>query len=259
MQLMHRHAGMGRSAIAGELYAVSAVSMLVLLLVAAPSNGFAQSADAVRAKLKQAISRREKARASLDSNRKYLDENRERAGTIKEEMARLKKERAKLNSDLIQTGDKVKLTEAKMTAIEGRLGKLEVQEQGLRRSLNAQHRSIGRLLSAIQRMGRNPPPVMITRRSDALAMVRSAMLLARAFPKLRGEALTLSKQLNRLVALMSGIRKESDQLRAEAKTLKDAQTRVAYLLKTKRTSFGDRKVELAEAETAGAAKTEATA
>ncbi|MFY0612179.1 MAG: peptidoglycan DD-metalloendopeptidase family protein [Hyphomicrobiaceae bacterium] len=133
-----------------------------------------------------------------------------------------------------------------MTAIEGRLGKLEEQEQGLRTSLNAQHRSIGRLLSAIQRMGRNPPPVMITRRSDALAMVRSAMLLARAFPKLRGEALVLSRQLNRLVALMSGIRTESERLRREAKTLKDAQTRLSYLMQTKRKSLGDRKVELAE-------------
>ena len=144
MQLMHRHAGTGRSAIAGGLYAVSAVSMLVLLQVAWPSNGFAQSADEVRAKLKEAISRREKARASLQSNKKYLNENRERAGTIKAEMARLKKERAKLNADLIQTGNKVKQTEARMTAIEGRLGKIEVQERGLRRSLNAQHRSIAR-------------------------------------------------------------------------------------------------------------------
>jgi len=243
MQLTHRYAVKGSSGTVGGFIAVSA---LTLSLIAWPSDGFSQSADEVRAKLREAIARREKARASLESNRKYLNENRERAGTIKQEMARLLKERAKLNTDLIQSGEKVKQTEAKMTAIESRLGKLEGQEQGLRQSLNAQHRSIGRLLSAIQRMGRNPPPVMITRRSDALAMVRSAMLLARAFPKLRGEALTLSRQLNRLVALMSGIRTESDRLRREAKTLKDAQTRVSYLMQTKRKSLGDRRVELAE-------------
>ncbi|MGI9479292.1 MAG: murein hydrolase activator EnvC family protein [Hyphomicrobiaceae bacterium] len=221
-------------------------SVLALGLLAWPSVGQAQTSEEVRAKLQEAIARREKARASLQSNRKYLDENRERAGAIKEEMARLNKERAELNADLIRSGEKVKQTEAKMTAIEGRLGKLEEQERALRTSLNAQHRSIGRLLSAIQRMGRNPPPVMITRRSDALAMVRSAMLLARAFPKLRSEALTLSRQLNRLVALMSGIRTESERLRTEAKALKDAQTRLSYLMQTKRKSFGDRKVELAE-------------
>lgn len=246
MQLMHRYAGAVKGASPGGLLAVSAISLLVFSLLTGSTDVTAQTADEVRTKLQEAIARREKARASLESNRKYLKENRDRAGTIKEEMARIDEERAKLNADLIQTGDKVKRTEAKMTAIEGRLEKLETQEQGLRASLNAQHRSIGRLLSAIQRMGRNPPPVMITRRSDALAMVRSAMLLARAFPKLRGEALALSQQLNRLVALMSGIRKESEQLRAEAGKLKDSQTRLAYLIKTKRKSLGDRKVELAE-------------
>lgn len=246
MQLLHRHSENRQGTLARALYAVAATPMLVLLLVVGPSNGFAQSADEVRAKLKEAIARREKARAKLESNKKYLKENRARAGTIKDELARLSKERAKLNADLIETSDKVKQTEAKMTAIEGRLGKLEIQERGLRKSLNAQHRSIGRLLSAIQRMGRNPPPVMITRRSDALAMVRSAMLLARAFPTLRGEALALAKQLNRLVTLMSGIRKEREQLRAEAKELRDAQSRVASLLKTKRRSLDNRKVELAE-------------
>ncbi len=246
MQLLHRHLENGQGILARALYAVAATPMLVVLLVASPSNAFAQSADEVRAKLKEAIARREKARAKLESNKKYLKENRARVGTIKDEMARLSKERAKLNADLIETSDKVKQTEAKMTAIEGRLGKLEVQEQGLRKSLNAQHRSIGRLLSAIQRMGRNPPPVMITRRSDALAMVRSAMLLARAFPTLRGEALSLAKQLNRLVTLMSGIRKEREQLRTEAKKLRESQSRVASLLKTKRRSLDNRKVELAE-------------
>lgn len=246
MQLLHRHSTNGREVLARGHCAVAAALLLVLALASGSSNGFAQSADEVRAKLKEAIARREKARAKLESNKRYLKENRAREGSIKDEMERLTKERAKLNADLIETSDKIKRTEAKMTAIEGRLEKLEVQEQGLRRSLNAQHRSIGRLLSAIQRMGRNPPPVMITRRSDALAMVRSAMLLARAFPSLRGEALALAKQLNRLVILMSGIRKERTQLQAEAKTLRDAQSRVASLLKTKRRSLDDRKIELAE-------------
>ncbi|MBU2533136.1 MAG: peptidoglycan DD-metalloendopeptidase family protein [Alphaproteobacteria bacterium] len=161
-------------------------------------------------------------------------------------MARLEKERAELNAALIRTGDRVKETEAEMTAIEVRLGELEQQERALRTSLNSQHKSIGRLLSAIQRMGRNPPPVMITRRSDALAMVRSAMLLARAFPKLRAEAQVLSSKLNRLVALMSGIRTESERLKARSKELNAHQSSLADLMRTKRQSLGSRQVELAE-------------
>ena len=46
-----------------------------------------------------------------------------------------------------------------------------------------------KLLAALQRMGRNPPPVIVTRREDALAMVRSAMLIATTFPEMRTQAL----------------------------------------------------------------------
>lgn len=239
MQLTRRHTNL-------RVSGLSAVSVLSLALVVWPADGRAQTAAEVRSKLQDSIARREKARATLESNRKYLNENRERVGTLKDEMARLDKERARTNADLIRTGEKVQQTEAKMTVIESRLEKFEEQENRLRRSLNAQHRSISGLLSAIQRMGRNPPPVMITRRADALKMVRSAMLLAHAFPELRGKALALSRQLNRLVALMSGIRQESDKLRAESNTLRDAQTRLSLLMKTKRKSLGDRTVELAE-------------
>lgn len=249
MQLICRHLSFKSRAGTGVAFGVrgvSAASVAVLAIMAWPSELLAQSSAASNEKLRTVIERREKARASLESNRKYLSESRERAESIREAMSRLKQERAKLNADLISTGDQVKNTEAKMTAIEGRLGKLERQEQALRTNLQSQHKSIGRLLAAIQRIGRNPPPVMITRRSDALAMVRSAMLLARAFPKLRGEALILSAKLNRLVTLMSGIRQESDKLRAEAETLQNAQTRLSKLMQTKRQSLGNRRVELAE-------------
>ena len=72
-------------------------------------------------------------------------------GTIQEELIRLRKERAALNADLIRTSEKVQNTEAKMTSIEDRLGIFEGKEKKLRASLNSQHRSIGRLLAAIQR------------------------------------------------------------------------------------------------------------
>ena len=248
MYWIDRQAEQGVSGRSFRLWALCAVSTLAMFAVATSRQGAAQTSAPSNSKLIEATERREQARANLESNRKYLDENRQRVGTIKEVLARLNQERAELNANLISTGEKVKQTEAKMTAIEDRLSKLESQERTLRTSLNAQHKSIGRLLSAIQRMGRNPPPVMITQRSDALAMVRSAMLLARAFPKLRGDAMVLAKQLQTLVTLMSGIRKESDQLHAEAKTLNEAQTRLSYLLQTKRKSLGDRSVELAEVE-----------
>lgn len=224
------------------------VAALALCLFLTPTATAQQSTPAAgeNPRLQDALKRRENAKQQLESSKRYLEENRARVGSIEKELEKIQEERARLNKELIETGDKVKQTEAKMTVIETRLEKLEAEEAQLRGNLASQHRSISRLLSALQRMGRNPPPVMITRRSDALAMVRSAMLLARAFPSLSGEAKALAAKLNTLVTVMAGIRKESDQLRAEAENRKAEQTKLASLIQAKRQSFGDRKVELAE-------------
>ena len=61
-------------------------------------------------------------------------------------------------------------------------------------------------MSALQRMGRNPPPVLITQREDALEMVRSAMLLSAAFPELGTQAKALTARLTELVRVMTEIR-----------------------------------------------------
>jgi septal ring factor EnvC (AmiA/AmiB activator) len=188
------------------------------------------------------------ARERLEKNKALLEANRARAGKVKTEVATLAEERRELDKKLISSGELIKQTEAKMTAIEGRLGGLEVREQKLRTSLGRQHRSIAGLLAAIQRMGRNPPPVMITRRQDALAMVRSAMLLARAFPHLKDSATRLAGQLGELVAVIDGIRKERDDLSAESRRLIAAQASLEILMQTKRDSLRLRQNELAEVE-----------
>jgi septal ring factor EnvC (AmiA/AmiB activator) len=187
-------------------------------------------------------------RAKLEKNRVLLKENRERVGTIKTDLERLAKERDKLDQDLIETSKSIQAAESKMTTIEDRLGGLEEREATLQTSLRRQRHSIAALLAAIQRMGRNPPPVLITRRQDALKMVRSAMLLARAFPQLKSRATRLSVQLKELVAVIDGIKTERDQLRAESRRLTDAQKRLSYLMQTKRQSLSIRRLELAEVQ-----------
>ena len=207
------------------------------LMLAAPGHAEAQQgAD------------RTKVQARLDANRNLLKESEARAGSIKSDMGQLTEERAKLNTDLIKTGDAIKKTERQMTAIEKRLGVLEKKETSLRTSLGSRHQSIAGLLGAMQRMGRNPPPVIITQRSDALKMVRSAMLLARAFPKLRGEAEALSTELNELVTVLTGIRQESERLRQQSVELREARSKLDYLMQTKRQSLNVRRMELAEVE-----------
>ncbi len=196
----------------------------------ASSDGHAQSKDEVRQK--------------LEKNRQQLDEAQKRGQGLETDLGQLKAERERLNASLVDTARQVQKGEGQMSAIEARLGELESQETMLRGSLAQRHDSIARLLAAMQRMGRNPPPVMITRREDALTMVRSAMMLATAFPQLREQALTLAGRLTELARVMDDIRTEGDKLKSETTRLNDTRTRLAQLMESKRQSSSERQAEL---------------
>ena len=125
----------------------------------------------------------------------------------------------------LETADLIKKSEAQLTT--SRPGWASSRSRSASCKARYQrHDQIAKLLSALQRMGRNPPPVMITRREDALAMVRSAMLLAAAFPELARRPGPAAR-LNELVRVMTEIRTEGEKLKSETTRLNDARTRLA--------------------------------
>lgn len=160
------------------------------------------------------------------------------------DVSQIETERQRLNAGLVETARRIQDGEGLLTAIEGRLGELEAQEKLLRGSLAERHGSIARLLGAMQRMGRDPPPVMITRREDALVMVRSAMMLATSFPHLRDQALALAARLEELGRIMGESRAEGEKLKAETQRLNEARVQLSALMETKRQSLSERQEAL---------------
>ena len=194
----------------------------------------------------------ETARHVLDEKRQELNNNAAREQSIQSQVVELDAERERLNARLVETAGLIQRSEAQMTSIEGRLSELEAQEKVVRGSLEQRHGQIAALLTALQRMGRNPPPVLVTRREDALKMVRSAMLLASAFPDLRDQAMSLGGQLDDLQRVMGSIRSEGARLEAETDRLNEARTRLASLMEAKKLTLADRQSELASVRTATA-------
>lgn len=184
------------------------------------------------------------AQRRLEATRQQLDERKRLEQGIRTDIGLLRTERDQINKDLIETARQIQKSEAGLTAIESRLGELGEQESVLKGSLAKRHDAIARLLAAMQRMGRNPPPVMITRREDALQMVRSAMVLATAFPELRDQATALASKLNDLARVMGDIKSEGDKLKAESARLNEARTSLALLMETKRQTLAERQTDL---------------
>ena len=121
-------------------------------------------------------------------------------------------ERQRINARVSETAKLIQQSETQLNQIESKIDQLQTQEKQLRGQLEERHGSISALLAQMQRNGRNPPEVMVTKREDALSMVRGAMLLAAAFPELRGEAVALSEQINKIVNVMDNIRDERGKL-----------------------------------------------
>lgn len=218
------------------------VLLAIAMLAAPPTFGFP-----VPSALAQSGASADDARRRLNEQKAKLDGERKRAKDLKSDVNQIREDRERLTQRLQETARLVQASEAQLTEIEERREELEAQEKILRGSLETRFASIARLMSGMQRIGRNPPPMIITKRDDALSMVRSAMLLAAAYPELRGQALALRSQLDQLVAIQDKTVAEGERLKAETLRHQQAQTRLASLMEERRQTLQQRQAELADA------------
>ena len=187
---------------------------------------------------------REEAQKKLDETSQKLQSSRAQEQGLAQDVAALAEARAKLNSDLIEAGKQVQASEAKLSGTEAKLAELTDQVTVIRNSITDRKETIVKMLSAMQRIGRTPPPALVTRRDDALAVVRSAMLLAQVFPELKYQADNLSQELDGLVKLETGIREQRDAEKSEADRLAAERGRIDKLLEEKKTKLAHSEAEL---------------
>ena len=187
---------------------------------------------------------REEAQKKLDEATQKLQSSRALEEGLSQDIAALAEARAKLNTELIEAGKRVQASEAKLSETEAKLTELTDQVTLIRNSITERKETIVKMLSAMQRIGRTPPPALVTRRDDALAVVRSAMLLAQVFPELKYQADNLSQELDGLVKLETGIREQRDTEKRETDRLAAERGRIDQLLEEKKAKLAKSEVEL---------------
>jgi len=189
---------------------------------------------------------RDEAQKRLEESQQKLQSSRAQEQGLAQDLAALAAERARLNSELIEAGRRVQASEAKLSETEAKLTELNEQVSVFRNSINERKEAIVKMLSAMQRIGRSPPPALVTRRDDALAVVRSAMLLAEVFPELKYQADNLSRELEGLVALETGIREQRDAQKSDTDRLAAERAGVDRLLEEKKTKLAQGEAELVQ-------------
>ncbi|WP_159079914.1 murein hydrolase activator EnvC [Methyloceanibacter sp. wino2] len=188
---------------------------------------------------------RDEAKKRLDETEQELESSRVRAEGLTKDLAALAEERARLRTELIEAGKRVQASEATLSETESELAELTAQVNVMQTSIDERKAAIVTMLSAMQRIGRTPPPAIVTRRDDALKVVRGAMLLAEVYPELKYQADSLTDSLQDLSAVEERVRAERDTQRREADQLSAEQARLDELIATKQSREAQDQEELA--------------
>lgn len=231
------------------------------LAAASPATAIEQADNAADVTPDRALTPEERKRAreaEFEAIRRSIEVSERRQAALREEIDGLEKGWASLSADLIATGQRLRATEDEVSRIETRLDQLRANEDGIRRSLYRRRAVMAEVLMALQRMGRTPPPAMISRPEDALAAIRGSILAGSVLPDIRVEAEALAADLAELTELTVRIEKERDELRARYAALGEEQARIDLLVEAKQAQRDQTRAALdAEQQKAGELAAEA--
>ncbi|MBX5135143.1 murein hydrolase activator EnvC [Rhizobium lentis] len=158
--------------------------------------------------------RRDQTRAELETLSKSISLSSDKVSELQQSIANLEKSTQSIRQALIDSAARRKGLEKQILESEKKLADLGVREDGIRRSLHERRGLLAEVLAALQRMGRNPPPALLVTPDDALASVRSAILLGAVVPGIRKETDKLAADLASLAALETASAAEKSQLTA---------------------------------------------
>jgi murein hydrolase activator len=198
----------------------------VLPLAALAASGQAL-AEANRPAGVEPLQQREQELEALRAEQKKALEN---EAKLKREIEAIGDDRRKFNQQIIDTAARVVSLEEKIAKTKERMAALDDSEQGLRASLEARRNVIAEVLAALQRLGRQAPPALVIRAEDALASVRSAMMLGAVLPEMRQQAEALAGDLAELVRLRKEISTERDALARDLLVITDDRQRLSLMV-----------------------------
>ena len=169
----------------------------------------------------------------------------EAEGRIRREIESLGDDRRKFNQQIIETASRVVGVEDKIGQAQVRLETLDDREKLLRTSLDMRRNGVAEVLATLQRLSRQSPPALLVRTEDALAAVRSAMMLGAILPEMRLQADALAADLGELAQLRDQIAGERDRLGRDLLTLAMERHRLSLMIDERQKRLGDAERALA--------------
>ncbi|HMB46874.1 MAG TPA: peptidoglycan DD-metalloendopeptidase family protein [Afifellaceae bacterium] len=184
--------------------------------------------------------------AELESIRRSMSVSQKRQAALESEIKAIEADRARLSRDLIEAAQRSQRLEFEISRVESQLKDLYVEEDAIRASLLERRDVLAEVLSALQRMGRTPPPALLSRPEDAVAAIRGSILANAVLPDIRIQAEELARSLEDLTLLKSRIEDSQSRLKSRYAALGEQQSRINLLIGAKKGQRETTAAELAE-------------
>lgn len=197
--------------------------VIVLSLIPVSTNAVAQNSVATK----------DSKTLELEAVRRKLDEARQRQSALQDEIAALDRDVGAINRALIETAKRGQELEGLVTQSEVRLNGLLETQTALKTSLNSKRGLLSEVLASLQRLGKNPPPALFIRPEDALASVRSSILLSAVVPSIKQESDILFGELSALTQTSQAVIAEKQKLANSLNALAEDETRLSLLVEEK--------------------------
>ncbi|NKB51711.1 MAG: peptidoglycan DD-metalloendopeptidase family protein [Rhizobiaceae bacterium] len=169
----------------------------------------------------------------LEAVTNSLNAAEQRQLALKKQIETLDRDVGAINRALIEGAKRGQELEKSISETEERLTVLLKSQNRLSSSLHGKRALLSEVLAALQRMGTNPPPALLVRPEDALASVRSAILLGSVVPEIGSQAKILLTELNALKEISASVEQEKENLNRGLNRLAEDETRLSVLVEEK--------------------------
>ncbi len=171
----------------------------------------------------------------LKSVERQIERERERKKALEARSRKLYLETTALRRELIEAAHGAQEKEALLTRMEKQLSNLVRNAEKREAALAVQRRRLAGTLGALGRLSRNAPQAALIFPGNPTDMVRSAMLLRIAVPRLGDRAGTLSREIKSLSLVKRDIAGNLLGLRQASAALDEERARLRVLLNRKNT------------------------
>ncbi|WP_235890612.1 murein hydrolase activator EnvC family protein [Martelella alba] len=173
---------------------------------------------------------RDEKQVELDKLQQNITLSSGRISQLQAEIDKFAGDNASLKQALVDSAARRRALEEKIGDSEQKIADLTTKEDALHQSLNAERDVLADVLAALQRMGRDPPPALLVSPGDALASVRSAILLNGVVPELRDKLDGVLADLKALQSVKTELVSERDGLAQSLDAIAEEEKRMDLLM-----------------------------